>query len=195
MGNSKIRLGTGETLIDLTNDTVTAATLLSGITAHGKDGESITGSFVPKIAMGITPAITAGQSSVTIRGIVDANGDSFTPTGCALLLKDSVNASHDYSYNGMVGIIHGGMSSDECTRLSVYGKGTGPNGSDVVNRVRSNTSFYGFAFGDGYFTYTQANAAYQFVEGTYLWIAWALPTTSTRRFLQTTELYDDDMEE
>jgi hypothetical protein len=33
----------GKTLIDLTGDTVTADKLLSGITAHGKDGELVTG--------------------------------------------------------------------------------------------------------------------------------------------------------
>lgn len=42
MGNSKIIFG-GETLIDLTADTVTKDKLLEGFTAHGKDGEPITG--------------------------------------------------------------------------------------------------------------------------------------------------------
>lgn len=41
--NSKIVLATGEVLIDLTGDTVDAAHLLSGYTAHGKDGAPITG--------------------------------------------------------------------------------------------------------------------------------------------------------
>ena len=40
--NSKIILG-NEVLIDLTSDTVTAQTLLSGSTAHGADGAPITG--------------------------------------------------------------------------------------------------------------------------------------------------------
>ena len=38
----------GNTLIDLTADTVTAATLLQGHTAHGKDGEMIIGAFNPE---------------------------------------------------------------------------------------------------------------------------------------------------
>lgn len=42
MANSKI-VYFGETLIDLTADTITADKLLSGITAHGKDGEPVTG--------------------------------------------------------------------------------------------------------------------------------------------------------
>lgn len=44
MGNSKI-VYYGETLIDLTGDTVEAAKLLKGITAHDKKGEKITGTF------------------------------------------------------------------------------------------------------------------------------------------------------
>ena len=42
MGISKI-IFDGKTLIDLTADTVTADKLLNGITAHGKDGDLITG--------------------------------------------------------------------------------------------------------------------------------------------------------
>lgn len=34
-----------ETLIDLTQDTVTADTLVAGVTAHGADGEAIVGTF------------------------------------------------------------------------------------------------------------------------------------------------------
>lgn len=40
---SKVVLGTGEVLVDLTADTVAADKLLTGITAHGADGAPITG--------------------------------------------------------------------------------------------------------------------------------------------------------
>lgn len=50
MGKSKI-IFNGQTLIDLTGDTVTADTLLEGITAHGADGEVILG--VMKAAGGL----------------------------------------------------------------------------------------------------------------------------------------------
>lgn len=43
MANSKIILGS-EVLIDLTSDTVDASHLLDGYTAHGADGELVTGS-------------------------------------------------------------------------------------------------------------------------------------------------------
>lgn len=42
MGINKVVYG-GKTLIDLTGDTVTTDKLLKGITAHGKDGEVVTG--------------------------------------------------------------------------------------------------------------------------------------------------------
>ena len=42
--NSKVVLSTGEVLIDLTPDTVTAAALLSGYTVHGADGAPVVGS-------------------------------------------------------------------------------------------------------------------------------------------------------
>ena len=40
---SKVALSNGTTLIDLTADTVTAEGMLSGVTAHGKNGAPITG--------------------------------------------------------------------------------------------------------------------------------------------------------
>lgn len=40
---SKVVLSNGTTLIDLTSDTITAASLLSGATAHDKSGATITG--------------------------------------------------------------------------------------------------------------------------------------------------------
>lgn len=45
MANSKI-IYNGNTLIDLTSDTVTANTLLNGYTAHKKDGTKVTGTVI-----------------------------------------------------------------------------------------------------------------------------------------------------
>lgn len=44
MAVNKVIYGSN-TLIDLTNDTVTADSLLSGITAHSKDGITLTGTL------------------------------------------------------------------------------------------------------------------------------------------------------
>lgn len=48
MANNKI-IANGETLIDLTADTVTAGTMVSGTTAHDRSGASITGTFDPSV--------------------------------------------------------------------------------------------------------------------------------------------------
>lgn len=45
MATNKVVYG-NQTLIDLTEDTVTAATLVSGTTAHKADGTTVTGSLV-----------------------------------------------------------------------------------------------------------------------------------------------------
>ena len=72
MGNSKI-VYYGETLIDLTGDTVEAAKLLKGITAHDKKGEKITGTFEaadPYAIIGVTypsgSVCTCSNGSVTL---------------------------------------------------------------------------------------------------------------------------------
>lgn len=51
MGNSKIVFN-ARALIDLTADTVAAAKLLEGTTAHGKDGERVTGKMLDRNAVG-----------------------------------------------------------------------------------------------------------------------------------------------
>lgn len=45
MAANKVVLANGTTLIDLTSDTVTAGSLLSGATAHDKSGAAITGTL------------------------------------------------------------------------------------------------------------------------------------------------------
>ena len=65
MGVSKVVFGSN-TLIDLTADTITAADLMQGKTAHGADGEPITGTY-----SGGTPC-AAGQFTLgTTRATVD----------------------------------------------------------------------------------------------------------------------------
>ncbi len=81
MGNSKI-VYYGETLIDLTGDTVEAAKLLKGVTAHDKKGEKITGTLADVTQA--TPAITvdaAGKitaSATQAAGVVAAGTKSAT---------------------------------------------------------------------------------------------------------------------
>lgn len=62
MGRSKIIYG-GETLIDLTADTVNASCVLNGYTGHGSDGETFTGNvqFVTYYSGASAPSASLGS--------------------------------------------------------------------------------------------------------------------------------------
>ena len=54
MAINKVQLADGTVLMDITDDTVTVNSLLLGSTAHGANGESITGEFQPFDELDIT---------------------------------------------------------------------------------------------------------------------------------------------
>ncbi len=98
MGNSKI-VYYGETLIDLTGDTVEAAKLLKGVTAHDKKGEKITGTLsdvtqaTPSITVDAAGKITA--SATQAAGVVAAGTKSATkqlPVQAAKTVTPSASA-------------------------------------------------------------------------------------------------------
>lgn len=80
--NSKIVLSTGEVLMDLTNDTVASNNLLEGFTAHGADGEPITGSCkfdadttdATATAAEILHSKTAYKNGIKLTGSMPNNG-------------------------------------------------------------------------------------------------------------------------
>lgn len=61
MGNSKV-IFNARVLIDLTADTVAAAKLLEGATAHGKDGERVTGTIWDRNTVGKHGAVGASTA-------------------------------------------------------------------------------------------------------------------------------------
>ena len=61
MGNSKVVFN-AKVLIDLTADTVAAAKLLEGATAHGKDGERVTGKMLDRNTVGKHGAVGASTA-------------------------------------------------------------------------------------------------------------------------------------
>ena len=81
MGKSKIIFG-GEVLMDLTNDTVVADKLLKGFTAHGADGEVVTGtcdfdvnsSGATATAAEILKGKTAAVKGAIVTGTMPNNG-------------------------------------------------------------------------------------------------------------------------
>lgn len=74
---SKVVLSNGTTLIDLTADTVTAATLLSGTTAHDKSGAQITGTCTYDSD---TSDDTAAASEILATKTAHARGTQLTGT-------------------------------------------------------------------------------------------------------------------
>ena len=98
MAVSKVVYGT-ETLIDLTEDTVTADKLASGYTAHGADGEPIVGTAEATIS-----GINAAQYTATFLSTgwaADANGyQSQTLTVTGLLASYDVSPDVDVSLSG-----------------------------------------------------------------------------------------------
>ena len=97
MAISKVVFG-DETLIDLTADTVTADKLLEGATAHGSDGNPISGSLKPVISVnGVKP---------------DDSGDVSIETDETLTLKDgvlSVNTANDAEADNTLPITSAGV--------------------------------------------------------------------------------------
>lgn len=89
----------GQTLIDLTNDTVTAETLLEGYTAHKADGSIITGTYVPAAAV-ITVLTTQDPNGGEVKEIVAVDISADTVTAATLL---SGYTAHDRSGNAITG--------------------------------------------------------------------------------------------
>ena len=52
----------GKTLIDLTKDTVTAGSMLSGVKAHNNEGDIITGNIPTKTAVDLTVKETSFEA-------------------------------------------------------------------------------------------------------------------------------------
>ena len=74
MANNKVQLSDGTVLLDLTGDTVTPQTLLSGVTAHDAAGNRIVGTVVGIKLTGI--AITTPPTKTAYKA-----GETFNPAG------------------------------------------------------------------------------------------------------------------
>ena len=98
MAKNKIIYG-NETLIDLTDDTVSANNLLSGATAHDRSGTQITGSVV--IPTDFVPASTGGtfEGDVTID---KTDGTTSTIGQSKLILGNSTGSGTDENSKGVV---------------------------------------------------------------------------------------------
>lgn len=107
----------GNTLIDLTSDTVTAATLFKGVTAHAADGSIITGTY-EESGTGSAIVVTEEQDSHggTIKRITAVDLSSDTVKAQYLL---SGYTAHDNNGNAIVGTYSGGGSTPVLQSKSV----------------------------------------------------------------------------
>ena len=135
MAVNKVVYGT-TVLVDLTEDTVTPAALLQGRTAHGKDGELITGTLDPggevfdpapwkEIVVGtITPSAATSRFSADL--------SKGTPMGLIISLISTGNVSA--TSNALISCAW----SNNKIEPSTYGKGTAYY-SSATNRTTTGT--------------------------------------------------------
>ncbi len=73
---NKVALANGTVLIDLTSDTVTAGSVLAGVTAHDKSGAKITGTLFSNFqdSMELTDSITDSSGNA----VTDSAGGRIT---------------------------------------------------------------------------------------------------------------------
>lgn len=73
---NKVSLANGTVLIDLTSDTVTASSVLAGVTAHDKSGAKITGTLFANFqdSMELTDSITDSSGNA----VMDSSGSRIT---------------------------------------------------------------------------------------------------------------------
>lgn len=114
--NNKVVIGT-TTIVDLTADTITADTVLTGKKAHGKDGAPITGACAydcdtsggTATAGDVLSGKVAYSKGAAVTGTMASNGDT---SGTISTVSQSVTIPAGYTSGGTVSI-----SADEQKKL------------------------------------------------------------------------------
>lgn len=117
MGVAKVILN-NETLIDVTQKTVTSSNLLSGITALGRDGEPVVGSYIPPVVpMYQSKTITPTTSTQVV--VPDTNMESLNGSGTVDRVS-GISISHGGDLSGLVS----GQSYRIAVTLNCYKMGS-----------------------------------------------------------------------
>lgn len=107
MSINKVHLANGETLIDLTDATATAETILAGYTAYGANGDLISGiaSSLSKTEVSVSLPVSGwvnNQQTVSVAGVtsdstVCVRGDSASYDNCYVYCSAQSNGSLTFS--------------------------------------------------------------------------------------------------
>lgn len=104
MGVSKVDFA-GNTLVDLTGDSVTPATLKKGETAHNAAGEQIVGTMeagggtTPGTELKIVVSVTSGATVTATKGSLSVSGTAVAGT-CTLIVPEAGTWSVKATHNG-----------------------------------------------------------------------------------------------
>ena len=95
MAISKVIYG-DTTLIDLTNDNIESAAILSGFTAHSANGEEITGSIISKSSTDLT---VSGATVSVPAGYYEENASKSVASGSVVVNSATISQSPTISIN------------------------------------------------------------------------------------------------
>ena len=145
MGVNRVDYG-GDTLIDLTQDTVTAASLLAGFTAHGADGEAITGTASASGAhiAETTKSLSSNATSIAFTGL------SAQPKAFMLIATTQITVSSTYYVSSV-------MSDGTNTYGAYVRKGSGGS-SSAYQYVSS--SYFSWTYSNGTLTVKTQSSTY-----------------------------------
>lgn len=125
----------GETLVDLTNDTVTPETLAEGVTAHDKSGAVITGTMAAGGGGG--GGLPDGYSQVDF---IEFNGEQLVDTGLIGNQNTRIRTSFTWG-NTTQNHVYGCASSDNTASITSYCNGSWRFGNKSATKTiaRNNT--------------------------------------------------------
>lgn len=112
--------------------------------------------------------LNADAGTYTITGIVDKNGNSFTPNVVVFIMSDDEATTHNLGSHKVIAFMR--RKSDISARIAVYQMSI-DGVMTYKDIVRTNPSITGITWGNGTVKYTTSNSVYYLAKGTYAWIA------------------------
>lgn len=117
-------------------------------------------------------SLSAGQDPVTVSGITDQNGKSFTPVGFCFMLHPTKPTNFVGSTYYLVSAVY---HNRECSRIVAWNQNA--SNATAYYSVRANPSVpsigsSGVTLSNGKFSLHVGSDAYKPIAGRYMWVAW-----------------------